>query len=132
MIKLLRTLFAIYLVSTLAIAKGVAEELLAKVQTLLGVDEAGNAVVSHPTAQHALRKSLVTRLDEGANLSTTEIVLISIGGVLVVVIGYLIYRYKKWVPKTRSVSRPVSPSGTSSPTGQGLLNPSSPTSPNRK
>jgi hypothetical protein len=101
-------------------------ELLSKVQQLLRVDDKADLVPG----------SFRTTLAERAHLSTTSIVLISVGGVLILLIAYLIYRYKKWVPKTRSVSRPVSPTGGTSPSAverQNLLaaGAGSPSSPSR-
>ena len=61
-------------------------------------------------------KSMLRRDDSTSGLTTAQIVGISVGaGVFVIFSGWLIYKYKTWVPKTRAaragaVSTPSSPS----------------------
>jgi len=98
-----------------------ADELLKKVRDLLNREE--TSIASSPS------KSFLRRDDGGdEGLSTGAIIGIGVGGgVLLLLIGYLIYRYKKWVPRTKTVARAVNPSAPTSPEQQRLI--TSPTSP---
>lgn len=98
-----------------------AEELLKKVKDLLYRED---SAVAHSSSKMFLRR------EEGGEegLSTGAIIGIGVGGgVLLILIGYLIYRYKKWVPRTKTVARAVNPSNPASPEQQRLI--TSPTSP---
>jgi hypothetical protein len=88
----------------------------------------GVALAAHPPAAAAANiaaanrmlsqtKSMLRRDDSTTSgLTTAQIVGISVGaGVFVIFSGWLIYKYKTWVPKTRAaragaVSTPSSPS----------------------
>jgi hypothetical protein len=91
----------------------------------------GFAMASHPAAAAANIatadmmlshvKSLLRRDEGEGGLTTGQIVGISVGGgAFVIVTGWLIYKYKTWVPKTRAVragavaGRPESPGSPSS------------------
>jgi hypothetical protein len=98
-----------------------ADELLKKVNDLLNREE--TSIASSPS------KSFLRGEDGGdEGLSTGAIIGIGVGGgVLLLLIGYLIYRYKKWVPRTKTVARAINPSAPTSPEQQRLI--TSPTSP---
>jgi hypothetical protein len=86
-----------------------AEDLLKKVRDLMNRPD--------PVSRSFLRR------EDGENgLSTGAVIGICVGGgVLLVLIGYLIYRYKKWVPRTKTVARAVNPSSPTSPEQQRLV-----------
>lgn len=91
-----------------------ADELLTKVRNLLNRPDTSS-------------RMFLRREDGEEGLSSGAIIGISVGGgVLLILIGYLIYRYKKWVPRTKTVARAVNPSSPTSPEQQRLI--TSPTS----